>query len=218
MNRNLPTFLEGEDHVKISHFTRKEMDISGIIHVGTNDWYEYPWYRKMGIDNLIGFEPLIEAVRRAEKAYSGAVIYTSALGNIDGFMELQIASGDGQSSTLLGMTRAYQEQFPGIQIIENRTVRVTKFITWAKRHFEVDLKDYNCLVVDVEGMELEVLKGMGSHLDNFEMLNIECSGKPTYVNGPSAQDIVDFLEAWGFDQDTPIEPHNDIMFVKRKDL
>jgi FkbM family methyltransferase len=217
MNRELATFKEGEAHVKISHFTKKGMDIRGIIHVGTNDWYEYQFYKKMGIDNLIGFEPLPEAVKRARKNYPDAEIYDIALGAKDEFKKINVTSGDGQSSSMLPMTFAYQESFPDIKITEERTVRVRSFASWKERNPEFNIKNFNCLVIDVEGMELDVLRGFYPWLTEFKMLNVECSGEPTYEGGPTANEIIAYLKERGFTQDSPVEAHNDVMFV-REDL
>lgn len=216
MNRSLPTFKEGENGVKISHFTRKGYDINGIIHIGTNDWYEYPFYKKMGIDNLIGFEPLPEAVERARKRFPGVVVYQVALGNIDGELDLLVASGDGQSSSFLDLTPEYSKEFPDIELIKMQGVKVKKFTTWLNDTPNFKFYDYDTVVIDVEGFELEVLKGMGETIRYFKFLNIECSGEPTYKNGPTAREIIDYLETKGFQADSPIEAHNDIMFINKE--
>lgn len=217
MNRELPSFQEGEDHVKISHFTKKGMDITGVMHVGTNDWYEYPYYKMMGIENVIGFEPLGEAVRRFREKYPEAKddIYQIGILNYDGIAPLFVASGDGQSSSMLRLHPDYLKQFPDQAPIDKEMVNVRKFTTWLEGHPEVDMGLFNCLVVDVEGKELEAIRSFGEHLKGFQMLNIELSGEPTYYYGPMAKTVVRYLKGMGFDQDSPIEPHNDVMFIRR---
>ena len=78
----------------------------------------------------------------------------------------------------------------------------------------IELKDYNCLVVDVQGMELQVLKGFGPHLDGMDCLNIECSEVPIYGGEAPASEVVAWLGERGFEAISPIEPHNDVLFVK----
>lgn len=214
MNRNLDTFKEGEDHVKVSHFTKKGLNIEGIIHVGTNDWYEYEYYKKMGIQNIIGFEPYHEAVVRFREKYPEGCLYEVALGDEIGTYRFNIASGDGQSSSFLEMTGEYKEEFPDIKIVDTQDIKVISFKKWIKTHKKVRLDYFDCLVVDVEGMELDVLKGFGEYLNGFKMLNIECSGVPTYIQGPLADEIIEYLSLYGFKQDSPVEPHNDVFFIK----
>lgn len=222
MNRKLPSFQEGEEHVKISHFTKQGLDITGIVHVGANDWYEYEFYKKMGIKSLLGFEPLTEAVHRfyaryPQEAYVSPLI-RMALGLRTGYMTLNVASGDGQSSTAYELHPTYKKEFPDITFVDTKTVRVYRFDEWYEAN-QASLKinpldEFNCLVVDVEGMELAVLRGMGKYLRKFAMLNIELSGEETYMGAPLAHDVILFLASQGFVQDSPVEAHNDVFFLR----
>jgi len=221
MNRSLGTFKEGEDRVKISHFTQKGLDITGVVHIGTNDWYEYDQYVKMGIEHLLGFEPLSEPVMRFNKNHptlATPVIWVTALGNEDGEKEINVAYGDQQCSSFYNLTEDYRKEYPEFHNIGKRIVSIKKFITWKAENPQIDLSLYDCLVVDVEGFELEVLQGMGPYLEGFRMLNIECSGKKRYDVGPLAPEIITFLAGKGFTQDSPIEDYNDIFFLKTKEV
>lgn len=219
MNRSLDTFSEGEDHVKISHFTRKGFHIEGVIHVGTNDWYELQWYQKMGIEHCLGFEPLyrcyFDYLNRPRE--DGVLLYPFALGDKNRMASLNIANGDGQSSSFFDTTSAYKQEFPDQQTISSIWAMILRFDDFMNHSPHIQPEHYNCLVLDAEGLELEILRGMGKYLPMFDFLNIECSGEPTYIGGPTAQEVVHYLEERGFKQDSPIEPHNDIMFI-RKDI
>jgi len=225
MNKELKTFKEAQERVKISYFTERGYDIKGIIHIGTNDWYELEFYLKMGIEKVIGFEPLSEAFERvltkfgnSDEFISGQVgIHNLGLGNFNGFMNINVASGDGQSSTLLKPTKKYLKEFPDQEPIGTERVKVKRFSDFVKSHPEFNIFDYDCLVIDVEGYELEVLRGMEGLVSRFKYLNIECSGAPVYIGGPTAQEVINYLEDYGFKQKTKIQDHNDIMFI-RKDL
>lgn len=214
MNRKLETFTEGEGHVKISHFTKQGADITGVIHIGTNDWYEYEYYKKMGIEHLLGFEPLAPAIERLHKKHPEAEVMEIALGERDRFGWLNVASGDGQSSTVLELTPEYKKEFPDIEFTYRRPINVDSFANWYRRHFEYKINKYNCLVIDVEGMELDVLKGFDTHLHSFKYLSVELSGTPTYIKGPTAQEVIDYLKIYGFKQDSPVEAHNDVFFIR----
>lgn len=220
MNTNLPTFNEAKQRVKISHFTDKGYDIRGVVHIGANDWYEYQAYKQMGIERLLGFEPLQEAVERFRASVSpqeGLLLYPIAIGAKNALQSLSVASGDGQQSTFLEHMPEYKEQYPDSQILRTEEVEVVRFDTFLKRHPEITLSDYNCLVVDVEGYEMEVFKGMGELIKNFDFLNIELSGKPRYYGGITAEEAIAYLDKMGFRQDSQIEDCNDVFFI-RKDL
>lgn len=216
MDRNLNTYSQGENEVKIAHFTRKYYDITGVMHVGTNYGYEFKRYRMMGIEYFIGFEPLKSAVEEFRKEYptlsnGKEFFFPFALSNENMKMKLNIASGDGQGSSFLIPSG-------GEVYVGEETSILVRFDYLVENYgLRLPLDKIDCLVIDVEGMELNVLEGMGKYLNNFKYLNIECSEDMYYVGGNIAQEIIDFLDKKGFRQDSPIEEHNDIMFI-RKDL
>lgn len=215
MKTRTQDYINAEQHVKINHFTKKGFDITGLIHIGTNDWYEYKFYKAMGIDPIIGFEPLEEAVERFRTAEPKASIYSIALGDYDGTLGLYVASGDGQSSTSFELTDEYRQQFPGITFRERREVPIFRFDTWIQGHPEINLDKFNTLVVDAEGMELSVLVGMGEYIRAFSYLSVEMSGRPVYLGAPSSNKIIEHLDSYGFSLDSPIPDHDDAFFIRR---
>ena len=227
IDRNSPIYHEAKWRVKIGHaFLEKGIDIKGVVHVGANDGYEVQWYLQLGIENIMCFEPYSEPAKRFREHYqndiaSGKVkFYEIGLGDKQETKDLYLGPADGQNSSFLQPTEDFKDQ-PNFKDILNAVngkqssttiMRFDKFID--SRLEKIDLSLYDCLTVDVQGMELNVLKGFGKYLDNFKYLNIECSEVPVYEGSASAQEIIDFLKRNGFRQDSPIEPHNDIFFIR----
>ena len=54
------------------------------------------------------------------------------------------------------------------------------------------------LKIDVQGAELEVLKGASDILKNIEVIFMEVSLLGLFVNGPQLSDVVDFMKKLGF--------------------
>lgn len=222
IDRNSENYKEARWRVKIGHaFLEKGYDIKGVVHVGANDGYEVQYYLQLGIENAICFEPLPSACRRFRDQYhpwmySGKVrLFELALGNQNRETKLYIAPGDGQGSSQLLPTADYQKEhpeydyttFPPLTILERRFADLVKDI-----EFDPDL--YDCLTIDTQGTELEVLQGFENYLKNFKYLNIECSSEPVYECGAPAQEVIDFLKSFAFIQDSPTEIHNDIFFIR----
>lgn len=210
-------YQEAKDRVKISHFTEKGFDITGIMHVGTNDGYEFQWYRQMGIEYFIGFEPLSSAIEAFQKNYPTLAtgkefFFPFGLSNELSYETLHITAGDGQGSSILDEV----EEFAQNTVIGEERIYLMPF---ARIVSDLEptllMHKMDCLVIDVQGYELKALEGMIPYLLDFKYLNIECSRVPVYKGGPSAEQIIDFLEKQGFLQDSPIEDHNDIMFIKK---
>lgn len=206
MIERTPEFLAAQDRVKVGHFTRQGFDIGGVVHVGANDGYEIPFYLQLGAPRVIAFEPLESAFVELTRAIRDPRVQLRAYALSDHFETkfLSISDGDGKGSTFL------HEINTPYNFAQRQRCRLRRFDSLA-----LDLTDMDTLVVDVQGMELQVLKGFGEKLAQFNFLNIECSRLPLYVGEASAQQVIDYLDRIGFDQDSPICDHDDIMFIRK---
>jgi FkbM family methyltransferase len=198
------TFQEAVDGVKIGHFVRKGGKIRGVVHVGANDGEEIPFYLALGAQKVMAFEPLAQHARLPNQFDKRVWFWPIALGDGNYSKVLNVSEGTGKGSTFL------QEIDTGYQWVDRQFANVRRF-----DHLYIDLAPYNVLVVDVQGMELEVLKGFGKQLQAFDFLNIECSAVPLYVGEAPASAVIDYLSLQGFEQDTPIQAHDDIMFIRK---
>lgn len=214
MNRNLATYADAVQRVKIGYFTEKlNCDITGVIHVGTNYGYEIKWYLAMGIEpqNILGFEPLRSAQKQCQYLFPDVACHGVALGNAWATRELLVHAGDGQGSTLL------RELNPDPNTILLDMVQVQEWPFEDFYHLRYGRKalfPFNCLVIDVQGYELQVLQGFGDYLKQIDFISAELSSKPLYEGQAPAHEVSAFLNLQGFAQYTEIEPHNDVMFAR----
>ncbi len=215
IDRNSPEYQKAKWRVKIGHaFLEKGLDIKGVIHVGANDGYEVEYYLKLGIENILCFEPLKTAFKKLEEKYhhhSKVKAYNYGLGEFSYTEKLIVADGDGQDSSFLNLLD--NKHKPDNKQRQSSFVWPFTHCVWIWGENVMSL--YDCLVIDVQGMELMVLKGFGNYLDEIDMISVECSRKPIYENGVPASEVIKFLVNKGFKQDSPIEDHNDIFFVRK---
>lgn len=202
---------------KVTHFTQQGYIIKGIIHGGMNDGEEVYSYKDLGIKNIIGFEPLPFAAQKARDDHKIRV-EEYALSNRTGSATLIVTKGDGKGSSIyepiLESEEVRKNWVDNGIIVDHIQVRTIRFADWIYRQSDVALEDYDCLVLDTQGNEMEVLLGMGKHLDNFKYLSLELSRVPVYEDETPAQEVCDWLVARGFTQDSEIESHNDVFFVR----
>ena len=209
---NSPAYKDARWRVKINHFTEQGLQIKGIVHVGANDGYEMQFYQAMGIENLIGVEPLPSAAALFRAKYPSIRLLQCALSDHNDFRLLHVTEGDGQGSSLL--VDAYPNpQYKFLPDVDVAALRWDSLIDGAA-YLPIDPALYDCLVMDVQGYEWEALHGFGKYLSYFNMLNIELSRKPVYEGGKPAQEVVDWLATQGFKQDSPIEEHDDVFFIR----
>lgn len=208
---------------KVAHFTDQGYQLRGVVHVGANDGEEIPWYIHMGHVPVLAIEPLPTAfgalaVRAVSiPGASGQVLLCPfALSDEPGTLRLHVDSrGTGKGSTAKAPIPHPDHEWTYEDVYQRDllSVPVYRFDEWAASN-TIDLGQYNTLVVDVEGMELEVLRGFGDTLDGFNFLNIECSERPVFDGQASAYEVEAYLRDRGFRRDSPIFSHDDVMYVR----
>jgi len=77
-------------------------------------------------------------------------------------------------------------------------VKTTRYDDWKRGIPRGLLPTMNTLVVDVQGMDYEVLEGMGEELAQFEVLLIEVSSAAVYQGQRLAHEVDEFLFSKGF--------------------
>ena len=178
--------------VKISHFTEQGFMPKGVIHIGAHDGEEVQYYQMLGIDNIICFEPLPDVVKTFKKKYPDVRIEQYALSNKTEQREFyNYKDGrEGQSSSFFPV-KIESSAMTG-ELFEKITVEAIRFDQWMQgKH--INIEDYDCVVIDVQGAELEVLEGLGPWIEFFKYYNIECSEKATYEGGATAKQVVKFM-------------------------
>jgi hypothetical protein len=89
--------------------------------------------------------------------------------------------------------KVHLEEHPEVTFPETKTVEV---------HTLDDYYDpqYNFLNIDVQGYELEVLKGASKTLANIDAMILEVNRDEVYEGCPMIEDIDNFLKGFGFNR------------------
>lgn len=207
---------------KASYFVENGHDITGVIHVGAHNGEEVYGYKEMGISNILCFEPLRDAYEDFKHNHKDVLILPFGLSDVTGTRTLHIAGGDGKgSSTRLPILDHPEVQGKWTQgqaeIIAKERAKFTRFDDWADARPNMDWFQYNCLVVDAQGMSLEVLQGFGEYLKIVKYLIVELSATPVYDGEIPAKKVIGWLAENGFAQLTPVQPHDDVLFIRMED-
>tara|TARA_B100000902_G_C26957335_1_gene738789 strand:+ start:14 stop:628 length:615 start_codon:yes stop_codon:yes gene_type:complete len=191
------------------------MDIKGIIHIGGHYGEELQDYIDNGIQNVIIFEPLSDNFNvlseKAADLNANIEGYQIALGSKKGKATMYVSDNEQQSSSILE---------PAIHLTHHPHV---KFPT--KEEVEVDLldeydcKDYNFINMDVQGYELEVLKGATETLKQINYVYCEVNRAEVYKKNAMVEEIDDFLAEYGMvrkQTDWAGDIWGDALYVKEK--
>lgn len=146
---------------------------------------------------IYAFEPLRNPIRKFDELFSGdsqVRLFPFALGSQSGETMMHVSRRD-DSSSLLPIGEEQSRIFPktqeiGVDIIQLKTLDEVLTGTNLKRPV--------LLKIDVQGYELEVLKGARELLKKIDIVYIECSFKELYINQPLITEVMQFLFENGF--------------------
>lgn len=172
-----------------------------VVDVGANvgDFSEcvlafQPWAR------LYLVEPLEEThpeLRRKFGEYAGVMLDSFALGSEEGEREFFVSRYD-QASSFLEIGTALETGAYGLDFTrkEVRRVRIRRLEDYLR---ERSLERVDLLKLDVQGFELEVLRGAGDALSRIDWIYAEAQFQELYRGGPLFSEVFAFLFEKGFD-------------------
>lgn len=151
----------------------------------------YRWRRA----EIVCFEPLDAArsVLRQMLLNHSAIVHGTALGATAGERTFHVSAAD-DSSSLLALTTRQIEEFPGTASVSTVSVPVATL----NEYLSADTRRPVLLKVDVQGAELEVLRGAGSSLQFVDEVYVEASFVELYENQALADEVVCHLYGAGF--------------------
>lgn len=168
--------------------------IKGIIQVGAHYGSEYENLKLMS-ENIIMFEPQKKVYTQLcenLKNKSHLKIENMAMGSQIGKMHMFVESANnGQSSSLLEPS-LHKYQYPSIVFNQTEEVEVNTL----NNYFCSYQLNHNLLVMDVQGYELEVLKGATNILDEIDYVFCEVNRAELYKNCAMVEEIDVFLEKY----------------------
>lgn len=142
---------------------------------------------------IFSFEPLPDASSRYRRVFANdrkAVLYEVAIGPSNGEFTMHISAKD-DSSSLLPLTDLQRRMFPGTHEVGTTTVQVRTLDSCLGGG---DIREPALLKLDVQGYEMEALKGCASLLPRFTYVYVECSFMELYEGQALADEVIRFLD------------------------
>lgn len=157
--------------------------INLILDVGANIGQYAKSVRNIGYSGeIVSFEPLSTAYSKLEtrsrKDPLWKVAPRTAIGNVDGEIEINI-SGNSQSSSLLKMLDLHLNAAPQSVYVGSEVVKISKLDTIALTYVENHINSV-FLKIDVQGFEMQVIEGAFQILPKVEGIQMELSLAPLY--------------------------------------
>tara|TARA_Y100000389_G_scaffold106009_1_gene102915 strand:+ start:1236 stop:2054 length:819 start_codon:yes stop_codon:yes gene_type:complete len=170
----------------------KKYDIDTLIHVGGHRGQEVDFYKSLNLDKVIYFEPVESFaldIEKKIKSLDNFELYKLALGSEDTEVDIFVADKGENDDT--GSTSILEPRKSKITFSTTEKVKVRKLSS-------LDIKNFDCAVVDTQGYELEVLKGFEDEISNFKFLIMEFSTIEGYIGRVVYKDLNKYLNEKNF--------------------
>ena len=166
----------------------------GVLHVGAHEGEEWADYRDNDWLPVIWVEgqPELASVLKAKlpKEFNTIIqAYVWDLDNVE--MTFNIAN-NGQSSSLLEFG-THSKNYPQIQFDEKISIKTRRLDSVIKATLE-----YDFINIDLQGVELKALIGLGNQLTKAKWIYSEVNKKEVYQNCTNVSDLDFFLKKYGY--------------------
>lgn len=179
-------------------FTRHGISPRGVIHVGAHEGQEVGEYHTIGFEHGLFFEPqprLFDLLKGKVQHIPHYRALACAVGDRDGTATMFTETANNGLSSSLRKPKFHLEQYP--EIVFNGTLEV-QTVTLMEVFKTEDISNYNFLNLDVQGFELNVLRGAVAILSSLDAIYSEVSRKELYEGCALIEQIDSFLSTFGF--------------------
>jgi FkbM family methyltransferase len=173
--------------------------VRGVIHVGANEGQERALYAAFGL-NVIWIEPIPEVFQTLKHNISEFPMQRAfnylVMGEDGKEYEFHIANNAGASSSILDFSK-HKEMWP--KIAYTSTITLTGVTLSAILEAEqVDIRQFDALVLDTQGSEHKILTGAANLLANFKFVKVEVPDFESYKGCCQISELSAFMLSKGF--------------------
>jgi FkbM family methyltransferase len=146
---------------------------------------------------ICAFEPLARPAARYRRLFAGdskVHLHQFAIGPAPRIQNMHVSAQD-DSSSLLPISDRQVEFAPGTQAMGSEEVRIAPLNQFLSA---VDIAVPALLKLDVQGFELEALKGCEALLSRFDYIYVEASFLPLYEGQVLADELIEWLAGRDF--------------------
>ena len=199
------------------HTLVKKYDIkfTGILHVGAHvceEIYRYEDY--LTRDKILWVEAIPEKVNLVKNTYPGILIEQAVISDKEEPVKFNITNNAQSSSILnLGLHKTY---YPHIEYVDSFQTVSTTIKNILDKYPELNI---NFLNLDLQGVELKALVGMGDYLKNIDYLITEVNDDYVYEGCCLVSELDEYLKSYDlYRVVTEMTEHHwgDSFYIKKK--
>ena len=169
--------------------------LKGAIHIGAHEGEEKIWYKDNNINPIIWIDADSQYENTLRNENPNDIVIICGVGNENKVLKFNITN-NGQSSSFLDFG-THKMEHPDVNFISSKDIEIKTMEQIIKEN-NIDINNYNFLNVDVQGYELEVLKGFNDYIDNIDYIYTEVNVDYLYENCALINEIDEYLNKSGF--------------------
>tara|TARA_B100000575_G_C23138528_1_gene662022 strand:- start:2529 stop:3260 length:732 start_codon:yes stop_codon:yes gene_type:complete len=181
-----------------------------IVDIGANKGqFSLVMKKNFPMANILAFEPLHQPFLTYSKIFEDdrcVKIFNSAIAPNEDVVEINV-SRSCDSSSLLEISDLQDEVFPGTSAIGSESITTGPLDSFVSKE---QIQGTSLLKLDVQGFELEALRGCNTLLSLFDMVYCECSFFELYTGQALAPEIIEFMTMKGF----VLQGFNNVAYAK----
>jgi FkbM family methyltransferase len=201
-------------------FQKWKIQPKGIIHIGANFCNERGFYTQAGCDDskVVWVEAIPDICNYCKQIFPHVTILNEAVSDSECDIEFMVSSNNGESSSILDFAE-HSQIYPSVKEagrIKMRTISLPNMLN----KYNLDVNNYDFLVMDIQGAELKALRGMVDVISKFKFIVLEVSIFELYKTQGLLNDVMDFLRKYGFslvDMEMNSEGWGDALFTSSMD-
>jgi FkbM family methyltransferase len=173
---------------------KHEVQAKGVLHLGASEGQEAPAYHRHGLKMaFVEALPAVFEILKLKTEQYGAVCYNACVSNVNGqLVVFNVANNGGQSSSMLEFG-THLTAHPDVQFVDKISMKTVRADALVK-----NVADYDMLVMDLQGVELMALQGLGEKLHGFKYVYTEVNQKQVYKGCVEVKELDNYLRQFGF--------------------
>ena len=223
--RNLRKFVRSSRYELV---TFKNRPIELIVHVGAHFAEDAEYYESLGAKTVLWIEADPNTHKKLSKilaARTGLCNHIAHLGLVSDrpgeVLKFNRFNGDGSSSSVYHASEEQQLRFVETketgEVLELTTQTLDQILV--EHEIDVFQAKTPMLIVDVQGHELSVLKGVGDGISAFSLCKIEVSRVPMYVDAVLFPELDAYIRSYGFKLVSHaywrVPKHGDVLYQRK---
>lgn len=180
-------------------FPRYNIKPKGVLHLGANIGEEAIVYNDLWIKTVTWVEAnpeIFVKLKQNISKFSGQRAYNFCVGDEDKKTILHVADNGSQSSSVLELG-THKIQHPDVNYVKDIEVDMFRIDSFFNKS-DILLGDADFLNCDLQGFELQAMRGMGDLLRQFKWIYSEVNKADVYKGCVHVNDLDLFLNGFGF--------------------